>query len=316
MAPENRINGRLLAHPFLSQLKSIDRTRKDDPTRLIQWVRYLEQHLPYLETEYNNLDPEGKGLFRQMQIIFETVTGDQFRGRQITAVGTRQSNVDPFQIMAELVKVVAAGHTHGLLLVGPGGLGKTWTTRETLKDLGKQEGKDYYRIPGYSTPLGLYQTLQEHPTDLFVFDDCDSIFKDEVGLNILKSALDTHPDRHISWRSNTRFIDTKDFVFTGRVIFISNLDPTTNADRNFQALLTRVMTFIIGTTQTEVLNRMIRLLPVMAPDLSTESRSEIREFLEQNYTRVPNLSVRYLKHLLGLYSYSRESWQTLAISLS
>ena len=106
--------------------------------------------------------------------------------------------VDAFQVLPDLVKVVGRGHAHGLMVVGPGGVGKSFTVIETLANDGKVEGQDFIRIPGYSSPAALYNNLHEYNGKVIVFDDCDSIFSDPTGLNILKPVLDTLPQRKVS----------------------------------------------------------------------------------------------------------------------
>lgn len=312
---ENQVTGRLLSFPFPSQIGSISRTRKANPTRLVQWFRHWEKDLTVLSREYGKLTADEKGLFRELQVVFEICVGEPFKGKYLTAIGLQNVEADPFKVMGDLVKVVAMGNVNGLMLVGPGGLGKTYTTRQKLLEMGKVEGRDYYHICGYKTNLSLYNTLYERRDKLLVFDDCDSIFGDEIGLNVLKAALETTDRRIITWGSTSSRVTVPQFQFTGQIIFISNLDPTRVADRNFQALLTRVMTFALGTTPKEIKDRMVSLIPTIGAGLTAEVQKEIEEWLEEHYTRVPNLSIRLLLHLVGLRKSEVDNWRVLALSL-
>ena len=60
-----------------------------------------------------------------------------------------------------------------------------------------------------------------------VFDDCDSIFSDELSLNILKAALDSKKKRTIHWNTDSYKLRNEgvpdSFNFEASAIFVTNL---------------------------------------------------------------------------------------------
>ena len=80
-------------------------------------------------------------------------------------------------------------------------------------------------VKGYATPKALYGTLWEHRDKTIIFDDCDSVLKDAVSLNLLKGALDSYDKRTISWLQKGFIEDNlpNSFEFQGNIIFISNM---------------------------------------------------------------------------------------------
>jgi len=308
-----KITGRLLGVPFPNQIRSIQRTRIVEPGRLCAWFEHWEKKPDDFKPLFEDLSEEEKTDFRSLQNVFEAVVERPFNlsdanGVEVTPM--RQA----FRIMKELTKCVALKHNNGLLVVGPGGTGKSWTVMEALGETSLKEGRDWIRIPGYSTPVGLYNTLYEWRDRLVIFDDCDSVFRDLTGINILKSILDTLPRRHVSWRTSSTKIAVDTFLFTGQVIFISNMDPDKVKDVNFRALLTRVMTLVVSGSKVEMLMRMVELLPVIGESLTHDQREEILRFIYDNQDKIKDFSLRLLVHLVGLIKYS-SNWKELGSAL-
>lgn len=163
-----------------------------------------------------------------------------------------------FNFIERFTKGVATGAYLSLVLVGGPGLGKTHVVLQTLKDLGLKEilpmniepatkggeadeeiqemlmnGEplvdegDFIVIKGFSTPKALYRALYDNNGKIIVIDDADGAFGDKNAANILKGALDSSVPRYISWMTEKKSNDDdlpSRFEFTGRIIFISNLE--------------------------------------------------------------------------------------------
>ena len=118
----------------------------------------------------------------------------------------KQEMKDPnalFGIMADLTKLVIRKSRNALLVFGGGGVGKTHTILETLKEAGLVQNKDWFKISGKVTTASLYQSLFLHREGaILLFDDTDDIWRSEESANILKAALDSYDKRNISWYSN------------------------------------------------------------------------------------------------------------------
>ncbi len=107
--------------------------------------------------------------------------------------GLQFSVADRFAFVEALSTMVATGKAPSAIITGEGGIGKTFTVTKTLRDLGlvanTDEGADqlppskvFTIVKGYSTPMALYRTLYENSDRIIVFDDCDSIMKENPDL--------------------------------------------------------------------------------------------------------------------------------------
>ena len=151
-------------------------------------------------------------------------------------------------------------------------LGKSYTVTKTLEangftdisvlddsfEVGAKIAKNkFVVIKGYSTPKGLYRLLYENRDGVIVFDDCDSVLKDPVSLNLLKGALDSYSRRIISWRADIKDEDLPTtFEFKGRVVFISNL----GSSQIDQAIITRSMAVDLSMTTKQKVERMAHIM--------------------------------------------------------
>jgi len=126
-----------------------------------------------------------------------------------------------FGFLVDFVRMIADRSAPSLIITGGGGLGKTYTVVSTLMGTGLEDSADlvgmgsdsaidvvrsqrlFTVIKGYSTAKGLYRTLYENRNRIIVFDDCDSVLKDPVAVNLLKGALDSYDRRVISWNAES-----------------------------------------------------------------------------------------------------------------
>lgn len=215
-----------------------------------------------------------------------------------------------FDFLKHFVGMVAKGSANSVVIVGQGGLGKTHTVLETLKEVGLNDiehligtapegssidrNNTYRFISGYSTAKGLYRTLFENNNAVIVFDDCDSIQKDQNALNILKGALDTYAKRIICWNSEP--IGGSDlptsFQFDGRIIFISNL-PLRTWDT---AVKSRAMTIDVHMSRPQIVDRMKHILDnsEFMPEYEPEHKQDAMNMIERHQDIVKDLNLRTL----------------------
>ncbi len=137
-----------------------------------------------------------------------------------------------FNNLERLTKMVGRGIQPSLVVTGMAGMGKTHIVKETLTDMGLIESKDFVHFKGRATAAGLFVTLYENSDKIIILDDCDSVFRDDDAVNILKGALDSYDTRKISYITSKPLKDEygdplpRHFEFTGRVIFISNISQS------------------------------------------------------------------------------------------
>lgn len=231
-----------------------------------------------------------------------------------------------FGFVTDMVAMLANGAQSSVVVTGPGGLGKSYTVTQALtacgfKDVSLLEdfavgtvlktAKTFRVIKGYSTPKGLYRTLYENKDGVIVFDDCDSVLKDPVSLNLLKGALDSYSRRIISWRADIRDEDLPtSFEFKGRVVFISNLSSS-NID---QAIITRSMAVDLSMTNKQKIERMKHLLDSgeFMPEFDKTIKADAMSLIERLQDSVKELSLRTLIQVTKIRQSAGKNWANLA----
>jgi len=175
-----------------------------------------------------------------------------------------------FDDLATYVDMVINGAMNSLLLTGQSGVGKSFIVMEQLEGHGLKRNEDFFRITGKTSAAGLYTSLYENNDKMLIYDDCDSVFKDENAENVLKGALDTSRTREISWnvaaqlKTASKVSIPKKFDFTGKIIFISNV-PRKKIN---SAIRSRAFMLEIALSKEDMLTRMWALLPTI--ELSTK----------------------------------------------
>ncbi len=242
-----------------------------------------------------------------IEYMFKQITGEKKSFKQIEAMqkpatSEKFSINQRFEFVEKIVGMVATGVQPSTVITGQGGLGKTFTVMKTLKAKGLQDftevvqklpvgatiqmSKVFVTVKGYSTPKGLYRTLFENQNATIVFDDCDSILKDPVALNLLKGALDSYGKRIISWNAESFGKDDdlpRSFEFKGRVVFISNMDQ----DKIDQAIRSRSMMIDLSMTDEQKIDRMEHIaaseefMPEYTAEIKADALALIREVKEE-----------------------------------
>lgn len=239
---------------------------------------------------------------------------------------SRFSINDRFEFVSQMVNMLARGIQPSVIVTGPGGLGKSFTVIDSLVKSGLKDislvdelpvgftlngGKTFRVIKGYSTPKGLYRTLFENRDGVVVFDDCDSVLKDPVSLNLLKAALDSYDKRIISWRADIRDEDLPtSFLFNGRVVFISN-QSSNSID---QAIITRSMAVDLSMTPTQKVERMRWLLTKddFMPEYEMAYKSDAIDLIATLVDKVKELSLRTLITVTKIRKAGGPRWRDLA----
>jgi hypothetical protein len=225
-----------------------------------------------------------------------------------------------------MIVMLANGDQPSVVVTGPGGLGKSHTVTTALKKAGLKDMSilDDYEIganvpknafvviKGYSTPKGLYRTLYENRNSIIVFDDCDSVLKDTVSLNLLKGALDSYSKRIISWRADIKDEDLPtSFEFKGRVVFISNMSST----QLDQAIISRSMSVDVTMTTEQKVERMRHLVTEESfmPEFDLVSKNDALNLIASLADTVKELSLRTLIQVTKIRKANpNNNWKDLA----
>ena len=210
-----------------------------------------------------------------------------------------------FEFVDRLVKMVGKHKTASAIVTGDGGLGKSYAVTAALKDAGLKDISEiepgttvaprstFRVIKGYTTAKGLFRVLFENRNSIIVFDDCDSVFKDDDAVNLLKGALDTYDKRLITWNTNAREDELpRQFEFTGGVIFISNR----SINKIDQALRTRSMCIDLSMTLDQKLDRMQVIMSSSSflPEISITFKNDALRLIRKHAAVAKEVSLRTL----------------------
>lgn len=218
-----------------------------------------------------------------------------------------------FEFLKKFTNMVLDGIVPSAIVAGEGGLGKTHTVMDSLKAKGLKEERDYVVVKGFATPKALYGILFDHNDKVIVFDDCDSVLKDPISINILKGALDSYSVRTISWLSKG-FVEDEypsSFEFTGQVIFISNINSA-NMD---QAVKSRSITIDLSMTIQDKIERMQHILKDILPEYDMDLKEAALEFMAQHSDEAREFNMRTLQKLIKViaaYGLDDMEWQSAA----
>jgi len=175
------------------------------------------------------------------------------------------------------------------MITGIAGIGKTHLVKERFKANDKVEGDDYHIVSGHSSPLGLYKFLHDHSDSTIVFDDCDSVFKDETSVNILKSALDSYEVRKVCWQSARMPEDLEpEFDFTGQIIFISNMDSS----KIDEAVKSRTIVIDIQMSRKEICDYLWNLIGFIEPKMKMDDKKEVLTYLDERCESFEQFNLR------------------------
>jgi hypothetical protein len=238
-----------------------------------------------------------------------------------------------FAILDDMTKAAIAGDIRAMIVVGPPGVGKSYGVEYQLEKAGMFDqisGKKikYQVIKGAMTPIGLYCTLYKNsdPRNVLVFDDCDSVFQDDVALNILKAALDSGKKRRICWNSDSSMLRREGvpdaFEFKGSAIFITNLKfdhlKSKKLQDHLEALQSRChfLDLTLDTTRDKILRirQIFRKGDLFQDyDFTPEQGEQIVQFMQDNHAKLREISLRMALKLADLTKIG-DNWQALAES--
>jgi hypothetical protein len=235
-----------------------------------------------------------------------------------------------FSAMDLMTHATCFGHNRSLIISGPAGLGKSYGVMKTLEEA-ESRGLVPIVVKGYIRPTGLYKLLYENRFKkcIVVFDDADSIFSDDVCLNLLKAACDMTETRRLHWLTETKMEDEdgerlpRNFEFEGSIIFITNYDfddliaKGNKLAPHFEALISR--SHYLDLAMKTKKDYVVRIKQVVfgkgmlrREGFSATDEKEIVSFVESNTDKLRELSLRMVVKLAGLLRMNRSNWKDLA----
>ena len=241
-----------------------------------------------------------------------------------------------FAILDEMSAACVNGKIRAMIVSGPPGVGKSYGVeaqmhKATLFDNIIGNRIRYEVVKGAMTALGLYSQLYKFSDskNVLIFDDCDSVFSDELSLNILKAALDSGKRRKICWNSDSSLLrregipDT--FDFNGSAIFITNLKFSNVKSKKLQDHLEALQSrcHFLDLTINNQRDKMLRIKQVhrdteggLFKDYQFDDNESqvIIDFMFENQTKLREISMRMCLKIADLVKISPDNWRNLAVS--
>jgi len=233
-----------------------------------------------------------------------------------------------FEILDVLTQAALFGDARSVIVSGPAGLGKSFNVDKVLASWDPEQ-VNHTIVKGFVRPTGLYKMLYDHREKgkVLVFDDADSVFFDDVALNLLKGVCDTTDIRRVSWLAETR-METDDgeplprsFIFEGTIVFITNLDFDDMIDRGHKlaphmaALVSR--SHYIDLAMKTKRDYLVRIRQVVADGmlrdqgLNASQEAEVMAYIEEKQNVLRELSLRMAVKIGNLVR-TGTNWRKLA----
>jgi hypothetical protein len=268
----------------------------------------------------------------------ETVVN--FKTKPVQVVETEEDAMNRianrFTILDDMAKACINGDIRAMIVSGPPGVGKSYGVEQQLEKsamFDKIAGKRvrFEIVKGAMTALGLYAQLYKYSDakNVLVFDDCDSVFGDELSLNILKAALDSGKRRKICWNSDSSLLRREgipdSFEFKGSAIFITNLKFDNVKSKKLQDHLEALQSrchFLDLTIDSER-DKMLRIKQVHRDTDTTgglfadynfefDEGEQVLNFMWDKKDKLRELSLRMALKIADLIKVSPGNWRMLA----
>ena len=242
-----------------------------------------------------------------------------------------------FNILDDMAKATIAGDIRAMIVSGPPGVGKSYGVEQQMEkaslfDALTNSRTRYEVVKGAMTALGLYAVLYKYSDakNVLVFDDCDSVFQDDLALNILKAALDSGKSRRICWNSDSSLLNREgipnSFEFKGSAIFITNLKFENIKSKKLQDHLEALQSrcHFLDLTIDNERDKMLRIKQVdrdveggLFRDYKFENNEgqQIFDFMEENASKLREISMRMALKIADLFKVTGvNNWKVLAES--
>ena len=222
-------------------------------------------------------------------------------------------NIKSFEIPQDYIKMCCRKISNGCFLTGSGGIGKSYTTINTIKE----EKREFVYLNTAITPLALYKYLYNHKNALIVIDDIEGVFQDMKSIAILKNALwEIDKKRLIFWETTSNRLDgiPECFEFEGQIIILANKLNLNN--QNISALVSRVNYKEIQFTFQEKITIMKSIIKKPYKELLLKDRQYVLKKIIDNTDEANiNFNFRTLIKAYNFYIYNKDKFEMLLNSI-
>jgi len=235
--------------------------------------------------------------------------------------------ITKFSSSIETLTKGVANDAWSLLLMGEAGQGKTQGVVDTLNE----SGIKWAGIKGSTSAIGIYKFFYEHRNhDVIVIDDSDAVFESEEAGNILKAAMDTQPERKITWSKQNTNLQAlgipSEYVMTARVIIITNKDleytsgRLSKAQRIMKPVVDRAPMFKTGLPtrewEIEYLRMMFEsdsIICFAERGMTDAEQKEIIKFVIDHSDNFNTISFRLIDKVCGFYKEMPDTWKDFSL---
>lgn len=262
--------------------------------------------------------------------------------RLMTAGATQSSNVpDPvglskyaamdfskleqdYEGLERFLVNVAAGSLRGLIVTGPPGVGKTTSVTRLLD----QHAMGPYKVvAGHMSVITLYCELYRHrdPGQIIVLDDVDSAFKSMEGINVVKAASDSVPQRRISWATSSSVLKAwnidQTFNYDGGIILISNETQRKGRHgklgQHIAAIADRLHAVSLGSNDKDeqfhqLCYQVVHGGLLDSRGLTPAQQSDVLDYISENFDEIERVSLRTATKIAELMRLEPQHWRSMA----
>jgi hypothetical protein len=219
---------------------------------------------------------------------------------------------------------VAAGSLRGLIVTGPPGVGKTTSVTRFLD---QHATAPYKVVAGHMSVITLYCELYRHkdPGQVIVLDDVDSAFKSMEGINVVKAASDSVPQRRISWATSSSVLKAwsipQTFSYDGGIILISNETQRkgrqSKLGQHIAAIADRLHTVSLGSNDKDeqfhqLCYQVVHGGLLDSRGLTPAQQCDVLDYISQNFDEIERVSLRTAAKIAELMRLEPQHWRSMA----
>ena len=214
-----------------------------------------------------------------------------------------------------------------MIVLGEPGTGKS----ETVENVLTENNIDAAGIKGVGSPIGLYKFLYDNNGKTNIIDDSDPLLANVEATEILKATTDSKKNRKVSWVKQNQNLASlgypNEFVFTGRIIIITNLPlaVTPGSNMNKAQMLMKpvvdrlpIMAMGMPNRHWQVLhlktlhdrNEIVYFKEHNVPD---SIRKQMIDFIEVNQDNFSNISFRTIVKMVNFWKEDPINWKDLTM---
>lgn len=197
---QEELNSNLITEDRLAELTK----KRKSLYHIIRYNKRMGKDLGDLEDQYAEIKKEIEDIRTNVKpnsIATITPELEMQKACSLLEEEERATPEERFSDMESYIQMVIDKEAPLALICGAPGVGKSYRIEKLLNKNGLYDEEGFKLMSGKCTPTSLFTELFQwkEPGQIIFFDDCDSIFRDDDAINILKAAYDSKNTRRVSW---------------------------------------------------------------------------------------------------------------------